>query len=94
MDWPYRTYSHSKGLFGWAYFSGELIFAGAHQRDNKVSLKQRKQSKIAAHPTVHGLIFGRAYYRKDSASVVCFGGLFSGGLIIRIIRYVVFEREK
>ena len=50
MDWPYRTYSHSKGLFGWAYFSGELIFAGAHRRDNKVSLKQRKQSKIAAHP--------------------------------------------
>ena len=26
--------------------------------------------------------------------MICFGGLFSGGFIIRIIRYVVFKREK
>ena len=30
--------------------------------------------------TVHGLIFGRAYYRKDIC-ILHLGGLFSGGLI-------------
>ena len=37
MDWPYRTYSRSKGLFGGAYFSGELIFAGARRREFCIS---------------------------------------------------------
>ena len=32
--------------------------------------------------TVHGLIFGRAYYRKDFC-VGDLGGLFSGGLTFR-----------
>ena len=59
-------------------FSGELISEGpiigrnfAFQNGLGLTTKQ-----LAV--TVHGLIFGRAYYRKDFC--VCdLGGLFSGG---------------
>ena len=41
--------------------------------------------------TVHGLIFGRAYYRKDfclsDLGVLLSGGLIPGGLILRILPY-------
>ena len=76
-------------------FSGELIFGMGLSAegvlrsqmvglDNKDSFKLQddgqKQLDKTAHPTVHGLIFGRSYYRKDIC--ICdLGGLFSGGLI-------------
>ena len=57
-------------------FSGEPIFGGSNHwkefcvskwvgLDNKNSLKQYKNSLKQLALTVHGLIFGRAYYRKD-----------------------------
>ena len=57
-------------------FSGELIFGGAYcwkeffvskwvGLDNKNSLKHYENILKQLALTVHGLIFRRAYYRKD-----------------------------
>ena len=58
-------------------FSGELIFGGANywkefciskwiDLDNKNSLKLYENSIKQLALKTYGLIFGRAYYRKDS----------------------------
>ena len=51
----------------------------------KTALKSLKQPAL----TVHGLIFGRAYYRKDFCVCDLGGGVFffGGGLIIGILLY-------
>ena len=50
-------------------FSGELIFGGAYYWkefcDSKWVGHHNKNSVKQLALTVHGLIFGRAYYRKD-----------------------------
>ena len=65
-------------------FSGELIFGGAYIYDCRefcVSKSVRLSLTIKQIAlTVHGLIFGRAYYWKDFC-VLVLGGLFSRGLI-------------
>ena len=93
-----------KALLG-AYFWGSLLyFGGAYYwrefsiskwvgLNNKSSFKHKDNSLKQLTLTVHGFIFRRAYYWKDSC--VCdLGGLFSEGqkiflqgLIIRIFRY-------
>ena len=67
-------------LFCWAYFRGslflEVLIIGrnfAFQNGLGLTIKQ-----LAL--TVHGLMFGRAYYRKDFC-IWDLGGLFSGGLV-------------
>ena len=70
-----------KRLFCLAYFRGSLFSEGliigrkfAFQNGLSLAIKQ-----LAL--TVHGFIFGKAYYRKDFC-VWDLGGLFLGGLII------------
>ena len=68
--------------FCWAYFRGSLFSEGLIIGRNSAfqSLKHFENSSKQLAPTVHGLIFRRAYYRKD-IYVSDLGGLFSGGLI-------------
>ena len=68
-----------KRLFCWAHFRGSLFSEGlvigrnfAFQNGFGLSIKTAKHTKITAYNsskkltvTVHGLIFRRAYYRKD-----------------------------
>ena len=93
------------------FFSGQLIFGGAYYWKefcvskwvglDKNSLKQYKNSLKQPILTVHGPIFGRAYYRKDFASQLLFGGggyfregLFVGGLVIGILRYIIIPIKR
>ena len=82
-------------------FSGELIFGGTYywkefyvskwvgldsnMKQAKTLPKQPKQPKTAIALTVQGLIFGRAYYRKDfcvwDLGAYFREGLFLGGLL-------------
>ena len=94
-------------LLGLGLFWGELIFGGAcYQKEfctsewvglDKKELKTLSSLKQLKTVIVHGLIFGRAYYRKDicvwDLGELIFGRAYyfflwggGGGLIIGILR--------
>ena len=55
--------------------------------DNKNNLKHQENSLKQLTLTVHGLIFGRAYYRKNIC-VWFLGALFSEGLLYLFIYFI------
>ena len=69
-----------KRLFCWAYFQGSLFSEGlvigrnfAFQNESGLTIKTANNTpKKGLKHLVHGLIFGRVYYRK---------GLFSEGIL-------------
>ena len=112
---------HPKGLW-WAYFRGSLFRRGlslegisvAFKNGLGLKMKAANNTKITAQNSLkqltlklHGLIFGRAYYRahfpREGLFLFYFNFIFCGGgvggegggqgLIILILRHVLFSEK-
>ena len=73
-------------MFGGAYFRREFLVSKWVGIDNKNTFKHQDNSKNSLKQltlTVHGLMYGRACYRRN-IRVCDLGGLLTGGLIILI----------